>query len=178
MLKSIHQEHGQMARLLRLLKEKLRIIESGEREVEYPLIKVVVDYLQTRADKYHHPKEDILYGYFKSHYPQAAQDIDDLEKEHEELAKLTEQFSDTLSMILMDAVIPLDMLKESLTEFVDRQQAHLEFEESHVLPAIQKSFTEADWIEINGQWQDEQPDPLFGERVEKRYEVLAKRLAM
>ncbi|WP_246616372.1 hemerythrin domain-containing protein [Thaumasiovibrio subtropicus] len=178
MLKNIHQEHSQMARLLRLLRDKLRIIEKGEREVEYPLIKVVVEYLQTRADKYHHPKEDILYHHLVAHYPEQAKLVDDLEKDHQALAALTEQFADTLTMILMDAVIPLDMLAQSLTEFVDRQQAHLEFEEREVLPLIQKLFTDQDWQAVNSQWHDEQPDPLFGERVEKRYEVLAQRLAM
>ncbi|WP_413112991.1 hemerythrin domain-containing protein [Thaumasiovibrio sp. DFM-14] len=178
MLESIHREHIQINRLLRLLREKLRIIETGEREVEYPLIKVVVDYLQTRAEKCHHPKEDIIYRHLKQHFPELARDVEDLEREHQELAVLTEAFQDTLTMILMDAVIPLDMLKQSLTEFVDRQQAHLEFEEREILPFVRKHFTEKDWEVVNSQWEDESPDPLFGERVEQRYKVLAKRLAM
>ena len=63
MLSSLHKDHLNIARLLDLLKHKLAAIRDEQR-VSYFLIRDVVDYLREVSDKYHHPKEDIIYDYY------------------------------------------------------------------------------------------------------------------
>lgn len=63
MLASLHKDHLNIARLLDLLKHKLAAIRDEQR-VSYFLIRDVVDYLREVSDKYHHPKEDIIYDYY------------------------------------------------------------------------------------------------------------------
>ncbi|GAL05960.1 hypothetical protein JCM19237_1600 [Photobacterium aphoticum] len=171
----IHTEHGYIVRLLRLLQQKLAAIEQGK-EVDYTLIKDTVEYLQVHAERCHHPKEDVLYHYYQAHYADEGGDLESLEHEHEELAQLTQAFADTVEMILMDAVIPLDIFADKLNDFVERQRAHLEFEERHIIPRIRQQFTEQDWLEVADQYEECEGDPLFGQQVAARYKNLAARL--
>lgn len=173
MLENIHTEHGYITRLLNILQQKLVAIQQGK-EVNYQLIKDIVDYLQKYAECCHHPKEDVLYHYYQTHYADS-QEMKDLESEHVALAKLTEAFSETVDMILMDAVIPLDVFAEKLNTFVKRQKAHLEFEEKYILPLIRTTFTAEDWVAVSAQYE-EQADPLFGDQVSERYRGLSERL--
>ncbi|MGF1685557.1 hemerythrin domain-containing protein [Photobacterium japonica] len=174
-LDDIHTEHGYIGRLLRLLQQKLVAIEQGK-EVDYTLIKDTVEYLQHHAERCHHPKEDVLYHYYQAHYADQNGQLDSLEREHEELAGLTREFADTVEMILMDAVIPLDLFAEKLTTFVERQRAHLEFEERQIIPQIRERFTERDWLAVSDLYEECGGDPLFGQQVSERYRNLAARL--
>ncbi|UTV27305.1 hemerythrin domain-containing protein [Photobacterium atrarenae] len=174
MLESIHTEHGYMMRLLNILRQKLAAIQQGK-DVNYQLLKDIVEYLQKHAECCHHPKEDLLYRYYQSHYDDC-REMKDLELEHTELARLTQEFSDTVDMILMDAVIPLDVFADKLNIFVQRQIAHLEFEEKHIFPLIRNKFTAQDWVAVSAQYEECACDPLFGDQVSERYRGLAERL--
>lgn len=175
MLDDIHTEHGYIIRLLNILQQKLDAIRQGQ-TVNYTLIKEIVDYLQSHAEQCHHPKEDILYHYYQSHYADDQGDMASLEWEHQELAQLTHEFSDTVEMILMDAVVPLDVFADKLNAFVTRQRAHLEFEEQNVFPRIRANFTKDDWLAVSGQYSQCECDPLFGSQVAERYRALSERL--
>ncbi|OEE85629.1 hypothetical protein A1OQ_02960 [Enterovibrio norvegicus FF-162] len=171
---SIHRDHSNISRLLRLLTQNLGAIRD-EKPVNFGQIRDTVMYLQEYAEKYHHPKEDLIYHYYVSHYDDL-EGVAKLDAEHEELAVLTAEFADTVEMILMDAVIPLDLFADRLNKFVEQQRSHLELEESSVLPAIEKTLTTDDWNSLQSQWEEEEQDPLFGEQVAVRFKELAAAL--
>ncbi|WP_311567728.1 hemerythrin domain-containing protein [Photobacterium arenosum] len=174
LLDSIHTEHGYINRLLKLLGTKLKGIQAGH-EVNYQLIRDIVTYLQNQAEHCHHPKEDVIYHYYLRHCGEE-QDILDLEAEHIELARLTAEFAETVDMILMDAVIPLDVFAGKLNAFVERQHQHLDTEEKKVFPVIRQHFTDQDWAAVEEEYQDCLCDPLFGKEVSAQYRELATRL--
>lgn len=171
---SIHKDHRNISRLLKLLSKKLTAIKQ-EKPVNYSLIKDTVLYLQEYAEKYHHPKEDLIYHYYLQHYPDA-EGINRLDDEHKALAELTAEFADTVEMILMDAVIPLDMFAEKLNRFVGCQKAHLDLEEKTILPVLEQTLTAEDWAYLQSQWEEDEEDPLFGEQVADRFKELAAAL--
>ena len=129
MLESIHTEHGYINRLLNILQQKLVAIENGQ-PVNYSLIKDIVEYLHKHAECCHHPKEDLLYRYYQQHYAESAE-MQNLEAEHIALSGLTHDFADTVDMILMDAVIPLDVFADKLNTFVHNRDDQC----SNLLPA-------------------------------------------
>lgn len=175
-LENLHAEHGYMNRLLKVLQQKLTRVKKGQ-PVDYSLIKDIVDYLHNYAKCCHHPKEDILYRYYQSHYAKN-DNMQSLELEHQELTQLTREFAESVDMILMDAVIPLDVFAEKLNTFVTRQKSHLEFEEKHIFPLIQRHFTAHDWLAVSAEYQGVCSDPLFGDKVSERYLKLSKRLSV
>ncbi|MCW8334493.1 hemerythrin domain-containing protein [Vibrio sp. SCSIO 43135] len=174
MIERIRREHGYMVRLLAILRSKVAMLRN-EQSINYSLVREVVDYLANHSERVHHPKEDILYGYFIEKYGQQFE-ISNLEHEHVELSKKTHAFLDTVDMILSDAVIPQDIFIGQLEEFVLSQKRHLETEEQSVLPLINKTFTTQDWQEVESRWSVSEDDPVFGETIADRYQQLAQRV--
>ncbi|WP_434356820.1 hemerythrin domain-containing protein [Parasalinivibrio latis] len=174
MLDLIHLEHKNISRLLALLERKLAAIQA-EDEVDFRLIRDSVEYLGSYSEKYHHPKEDVIYLYYLEHYGDNG-DIAKLDKEHEELSVLTQDFETTVDMILMDSVVPLSVFAEQLQQFIRRQRDHLMFEERDVLPIIAKAFNEKDWLNVRERCILEYDDPLFGKEVSVRFRRLSEKL--
>ncbi|MBV7299979.1 hemerythrin domain-containing protein [Enterovibrio paralichthyis] len=171
---SIHRDHRNISRLLKLLGNKLTALQD-EKAVNYNLIRDTVAYLQEHAEKYHHPKEDLIYHYYLERYPDA-DSVARLDQEHHDLAELTAEFANTVDMILMDAVVPQDLFAEKLNRFISSQKSHLELEERSVLPVLEHTLTTEDWAYLQSQWESEESDPLFGEQVADRFKELAAAL--
>lgn len=79
-------------------------------------------------------------------------------------------------MILQDAVVPQEMFIEQLENFIQNQKHHLDFEEKEVLPLIKNTFTTEDWQQVEGQWEHNDDDPVFGDTIADRYKQLAARV--
>ncbi|WP_299685458.1 hemerythrin domain-containing protein [uncultured Vibrio sp.] len=174
MIERIRREHGYMARLLVILKDKLECLKL-EREINYSLIAEVVHYLMTHSEKVHHPKEDLIYRYYLKQYGNE-QAIEDLELEHQLLSEKTAVFLGVVDMILQDAVVPQQVFIEQLEAFIQGQRKHMEYEEKHVLPMIVEAFTVKDWQEVESQWLQPEDDPVFGETIADQYRQLAERV--
>lgn len=174
MIERIQREHGYMARLLAILRDKLQVLKA-EKSVNYSLIKEIVDYLGSHSETTHHPKEDIIYRYYLKHYAQHSV-IDDLEKEHGRLAEQTQSFLDIVEMILQDAVVPQAVFIEQLENFIETQLHHLELEEKMIFPLINQTFTVSDWQKVESQWTVNDDDPVFGDTIAERFAQLARRV--
>ncbi|MFV0574345.1 MAG: hemerythrin domain-containing protein [Vibrio sp.] len=168
----ISREHSYMVRLLVILDQKLQRLKEGKK-INYSIINDVVTYLQKHSEKTHHPKEDIIYHYFIEHYGDQ-HNIANLEKEHQNLGAITEEFAQLISMVLHDAVVPNDVFVEHLSNFIYQQKKHLDFEEREILPALKKHFTAQDWKNVEELWGGEAHDPLFGQQIDEVYERLAE----
>ncbi|GAM54245.1 hypothetical protein JCM19231_237 [Vibrio ishigakensis] len=174
MLERIHREHGYMVRLLAILRKKL-IRLRDEEPINYSLVKEIVDYLCDHSERTHHPKEDLIYHYFIEKYGEQKQ-IQNLEKEHVELSKLTHEFLDVVDMILQDAVVPSDLFSSQLENFIQQQKRHLDLEEQDIIPLIKQTFDISDWQHLEQEWGTQEEDPVFGETIADRYKQLAERV--
>ncbi len=174
MLERIRREHGYMNRLLAILRRKHQLLEE-DKGINYSLVREIVDYLANHSEAVHHPKEDLIYHYYVEKYGNQ-EDVADLEQDHKALAASTHEFLDLIEMILQDAVVPQDIVKERLAQFVREQKQHLELEEKQVLPLINDTFTETDWQYVEGMWDGSDDDPVFGDTIADRYKQLAERV--
>lgn len=190
MLTLIHKDHENIALLLELLKRKLEALRS-ERRVRYDLIRDVISYLHDYDDKHHHPSEDVIYNYYLEKQKQpGSEGVNYLAKEHKQIAEATSELQTLLEMILMDAVVPSDQFIQKLSEFIDMQKRHMDYEEDKILPLLEAQLTDDDWQEIYQRlpypqlraggsplavMQDE--DPLFGKEVAERYRELRRRIS-
>lgn len=173
LIDSIYKDHGYINRIIQLLDKKLNRLEE-EKTVNYNVIRESVDYLSSFAEKNHHPKEDRIYQYFIDKYGENKA-LTNLLYEHNTLSADTVDFSITLEMILQDAIVPKDIFREHLLAFTQRIRRHLELEEKEVFPFLKAQLTEIDWRNLEKGWVEED-DPVFGERVHKRYVQLAEQV--
>ncbi|MGL4714705.1 MAG: hemerythrin domain-containing protein, partial [Aeromonas sp.] len=153
MLSRLHQDHLNIARLLELLKHKLVAIRAEE-PISYFLVRDVIDYLHEVSDKYHHPKEDLIYDYYLKYRMVEGDIVNRLQEEHTRLLEAGTDLKEMVEMILMDAVIPLDQFTTKLEHFVALQEAHMNYEEGVIFPHLRDSLTEDDWRHLEQIWQN------------------------
>ncbi|MFM2484735.1 hemerythrin domain-containing protein [Celerinatantimonas yamalensis] len=176
MLDSIKKDHINISSLLRVLEKKLHLIRSGQ-AVKYKLIADIITYMRDYADKYHHPKEDVIYEYYRKYRSDSEQLSNRLAQEHEQLCQLTVELADVLDLILLDAVIPLDQFSQKLEKYIQLQWDHLNYEENEVFPILKQSLLADDWRNIEQNWDySGVVDPLFGGLVDKQFQELSERI--
>lgn len=176
MLSTIHKDHENISNLLKLLREKTKLLENDQR-VDYRLMKSIVKYLRNYSDKYHHPMEDMIYEYYLKYRIVSDEVANRLSIEHKLVKETTIELDELLDMILLDAVVPKEQCIERLKNFIQLQLAHMTYEEQEILPKIEASLTESDWQILEEQWQHEgQIDPLFGDKVADEYQKLSERI--
>ncbi len=187
MLEMIHNDHRNLARLIKLLEKKVGAIKD-EKPISYRLLKDVIDYMHEYADRYHHKVEDIIYRYYvenKAHNDRLFQRLED---EHAMVKAETEELLGVVDMILMDIVYPQDQFIDKLEHFIKINFDHMNYEEQEILPALHDALDDDDWQAINKLLPIEcqsveqatatalKLDPLFGQEVAERYRDLSKRL--
>ena len=176
MIESIHQDHKNIMGLLQVLNNKVNLLKE-DKKIDYKVIKAIIMYLKKYADKYHHPMEDLIYAYYLKYRVVSDQVANRLSDEHQQLKVITKDLDDMVDMVLLDAIMPKELVIDKLELFVTRQQQHLDYEEQKVLPAIKKSLTPDDWESLRQQWKHhEYVDPLFGDKISEEFKSLAKLL--
>ena len=178
MLSELHREHINIAKLLDLLRQQLFAIRS-EKEVRYRLLRDILSYLSEVSDQCHHPQEDLIYDYYLKYRCQDDQITDRLKHEHELVVVAGKELTELVEMILMDAVIPLEQFTAKLEQFIEQQEAHMNYEEGVIFPHLRDSLTEDDWRHLEQLWQNRAiNDPLFGVEVSQHFQALAKQLSL
>lgn len=176
MLQTIHNDHKNIAKLIAVLDQKLVSLKRDEK-VDYRVIRDVVHYLKTYSGKFHHPLEDKMYDYYLKYRVVDDSVANRLHKEHAELSQVSADLKELIDTVLLDAIVDKTDIIEALERFTRLQLAHLNYEESEVLPAIKASLTADDWRQLEQNWQhDPADDPLFGRTVSDQYRSLAERL--
>lgn len=161
-----------MTKLLDLLERQVAIFDSGSRP-DYDILFGVVEYLRDWSDCWHHPKEDLVLEKLRLRDAAAADEVGELEKGHEALAALTEQFLDVIREVLGEEELPRDRVSKLAAEFIRSQRRHMQGEEAVFLPAAERALTSEDWADIAMRMSNPE-DPLFGRTVEKRFETLRR----
>ncbi len=144
----LRQDHRNMTALLRMLARQVDEFRSDKRP-DYDVISAILEYFMSFPDAHHHPREDMIFAKLSDRDPRAAETIGDLLSEHRELAARAHEFSTNLRAVLEEAEIPREAVARCARRFIDRQQQHIDMEESAFFPAAEKALTPADWGELN-----------------------------
>lgn len=178
MLKELHQEHQNIAKLLDLLRQQLFAIRN-EQPVRYRLLKDVLSYMSEVSDLRHHPQEDLIYNYFLKYRAADEKLGARLNAEHAMIIKAGKELTALVDMILMDAVIPREEIISKLESFIVLQQRHMDFEENQVFVELREKMTEDDWRHLEQNWLYQiADDPLFGRQIAERYQDLSDKLGL
>lgn len=171
---ALHTDHVNFSRLLRLLEQQAEVLKAGDLP-DFEIMFDTVDYLQNYADLYHHPREDLIFRYFLERSDVMRDELHELTSQHRALWEQTNRLRQAIDGILHGEIVARAAFIDRIMDYVDRQQAHLNAEEGHILPFLRESLGDEDW-ECLSRSLPFRSDPLFGPSVDQQYGALYDRI--
>jgi hemerythrin-like domain-containing protein len=167
-LKRLHLDHAHALRVLRWMDTEFDLLEAGQ-HTDLCLIEDAMAYILDYADVFHHPNEDAIFERLQARDESLGDLLTELGNEHRELAAKGDALRVAAGGSDTSAIVTLG---RAYTEALSR---HMEVEEGAVLPLVDQIFDTADWAAV-ARGVVHTDDPLFGHRIESRFESLYGRL--
>lgn len=173
-VRSIYDEHVYTCRMLRLLElEAENVLSGGEADVDG--MSDILHYITYHPDRFHHPKEDVIFDRMSRLSADMKQTIARLRSDHE---SMTQQSVDLYERMLeqkeVQSVRELKKLAKEILEYSELQREHMALEEQEIFLPSQKALSRVDWEQIEEEVKAKR-DPIFGGRVSSRYLNLLER---
>ncbi|MGO1499991.1 MAG: hemerythrin domain-containing protein [Marinobacter sp.] len=140
-LNQLRRDHANMARLLHILLLRHGTLEQGERP-DFHLIREVVDYILEYMDGFIMPLERLYTEHLLAKEPEAEALSHQLAEDYQALRKRLNLLSETLDMILMDSVVPMERFVDDLKAYLDAHLAYLQAERDQLFPFLRKYLTD------------------------------------
>jgi branched-chain amino acid transport system ATP-binding protein len=158
----LHGEHRSLVSVLQALRRFVRPLCDNKVKPDCEAFVEIVSYIETFADRFHHPKEDeFLFLALRNRTRHADGFLRDLQQEH--AAGPAEL--DALKMALLrtggGGVTEIQDFALRLDRYVRGQEEHLRKEEDIVIPIARQVLAAADWEDIDRAFHAHR-DPFFG----------------
>lgn len=175
LMKALRAEHRHMATVMQLFRDQLKALDAGE-YVDGHVLFEIMDYMVTWPDRYHHPREDLVYCRVAELDPRAADEVDSLQRDHDQTAsrgrELLKHIEDW-----RDGAVGSETIVKQGRAYIDHIHEHMNIEEKVVFPHIESILTLEDWRELA---EDDQlravADPVFGPRVQREFRNMARKM--
>jgi hemerythrin-like domain-containing protein len=167
---ALKRDHANFAKLLELLESEILAIEVGKTP-DCRLLQDIMRYMTRYPDRFHHPKEDLLFERLVERDPTARPVVNEILDEHISIGLAGREFARMLSTSAVDSVDVREALGTAGFAYIRTQRQHMFLEEKKLFPMAQTVLTDKDWQEIDGA-VDAIGDPLFGAEMAKGYERL------
>jgi hemerythrin-like domain-containing protein len=175
LMKALRAEHRHISSVMQLFSDQLEAIEGGEL-VDTHVVYEIMDYMVTWPDRYHHPREDLIYGRVAEVDAKAVDEVDTLQRDHDQTASRGRKVLKDIER-WREGECTGAVVVNSGREYVDHMYEHMNVEEKVVFPHIESVLTAEDWRELT---EDDQlravSDPVFGPRVQREFRNLARKL--
>ena len=169
-IEALERDHVNIARLLELLESEILAIGVGKTP-DYPLLQDIMCYMTQYPDRFHHPKEDLVFAQILKREPGAHADVDALLQEHISIGLAGQNFDRMLRTSKIDSVDLRDGLRIAGSAYIRALREHMRKEEKKLFELAKAVFTNEDWQAID-EAIDAIEDPLFGTVIAKGYERL------
>jgi len=167
-----HAEHLNFSRLLRLFEQQVALFAQGEAP-DYTLMQDIVHYMRHFPDLHHHRYENEVFARMRERNPSLAPLVAKLLQEHRVIGALGEKLAGMLEAALNDGVVVRADLEATAAAYLVYYRAHIEAEETQMLPHVKATLHAADWAAVATAVQAQsRDDPLFGPQAEQRFRAL------
>lgn len=172
----IRDEHRSISGILHGMDYLMKEIREHGAKVDTRIFWAMLYYLDTFAERMHHPKEDhYLFRVLKQRTGDAAEVISELESEHAHGGERMKQLEQTLARYQEGGDREFPAFAEAADRFIRNYREHMRKEEQIVLPVAEKALLAADWAEIDRAFEENR-DPLASGREERDFEKLFTRI--
>jgi hemerythrin-like domain-containing protein len=175
LMKALRAEHRHMRTVMQLFSEQLLAIEGGEL-VDTHVVYEIMHYMVTWPDRFHHPREDLIYSRVAEVDPHSADDVDTLQRDHDQTAKRGRAVLRDIERWRLGEVDGTVVIKSG-RDYIDNIYQHMTIEEKRVFPHIEATLSLQDWRELAA--DDEiraVGDSVFGPRVQREFRNLTRKL--
>lgn len=164
---AITQEHRSITAVISALEYLARDVAAGG-EPDYEVLTVILDYIETFPNRFHHPKEDrYLFSALRLRSAAAAQVLDELEEEHRRGDELTRELRYLLTRCRVGGAGAKQAFAAAVEQYAKFHWTHMRKEEDHVLPLALEALTAGDWTAIDAAFSvNDDPVPGLAPRQE------------
>ena len=161
-LKIIRDEHSSLAAMLQSMRMLVDKGPGDSRRQFFDVLRAMLFYIDEYPERLHHPKEsNLLFPKVIRASKKVMGAIDKLERDH--------QYSEKAARELQHQLLAWELLgpsrrpdfEQSFKKYVDFYLEHMHLEESVILPEAEAVLTEADWAEMDAEFE-KNADPLTG----------------
>jgi hemerythrin-like domain-containing protein len=175
-IRIIHSEHRSLAAVLHGMLHLVNEIASRNDTPNFALFGAMVYYIDTFAERFHHPKEDVyLFKSLRLRAPDATALVDRLETEHRAGAEKIRTLEQSLQRYEQGGPGEFAAFAGALRSYAAFHWEHMRTEEDRLLPLARAHLTGSDWQRIDDAFAGNS-DPLFGVDADARYGALFRRI--
>jgi hemerythrin-like domain-containing protein len=175
MMNALRAEHRHMATVMKLFADQLDSIEAGEL-VDTHVVYEIMDYMVSWPDRFHHPREDLIYARVAELDKKAVDEVDTLQRDHDHTAKTGRKMLGSIERWRLGEVTGPVLIKQG-REYIDHIHKHMNLEEQLVFPRIEETLTLQDWRELA---EDDQlrgvSESVFGPQVQREFRNMTRKL--
>lgn len=169
-------EHKYNARLLKVLEDQVGLINQRKKPDAH-IMSDVMHYMTNFPDKYHHPKEDLIFEKLVLRDPSSRAAVRRKVQAHKKIGAdgqalfaLLERYRED------DAGVDGEEVRTRALAYIKELRRHMDAEELRLFPLAQKVLHKADWQEVDERLQSVL-DPVFGAEVAENYRALHRHYA-
>ncbi len=172
---ALERDHANIAKLLDILESEILAIEVGKTP-DYPLMRDIMRYMAQYSDRFHHPKEDLIFAQLLKRDPRVRADVGDLIEEHVVTRLVGQEFARLLHEPGVDSVDVREQLGTSGSAYIHALREHMLKEEGKLFPLAREALTNSDWQVIDEAVKAIN-DPLFDDMSADDYQRLYRLIA-
>ena len=169
-IKELREDHRNMAVVLDVLSETLEQAKADE-DPDFELVEEIMRYMTVYPDAVHHPKEDILYAKLEKQRPDLTDGLDDVDKDHHEIAALGTALRDDVDAIVAGAAVRREQFVADCEQYVRRLREHMQWEETDLFGRIDEMLAK-DSASTDLEQYMHIKDPVFELEVESAFRRL------
>ena len=172
----IRDEHRSIYAVLDGLRYLARHSLTGKLTVDPKVFRLMLHYLETYAERLHHPREDqYLFAAMRQFGPQAEAVIAGLERDHAGGERTLRDLDHCLARCEAAGETRFAAFANAVEEFVRDYLQHMKKEEEEVFPLALKLLTPGDWAVIDSAYGKDH-DPFIAEQEKKDLGELLDRI--
>jgi hemerythrin-like domain-containing protein len=179
-LQIIRNEHASLAAMLQSMRMMIKRGPSNDRYNFYDVLRAMLFYIDEFPERLHHPKEsNLLFPRVVKCAPHVMGVIDKLERDHMSSEKAVRDMQHLLLAWELLGENRRQTFEEAFDQYVSAYLAHMNLEETAILPEAERCFSVDDWRVLDAAFA-ENADPLTGhypptETYEKLFSLIVTR---
>jgi hemerythrin-like domain-containing protein len=174
----IQGEHRSIGSALRGLQHLVVQGRSKGGTLDVSLMRLIVDYMKAFPEALHHPKEEThLFRLLRLRAPELSDTIEELILQHETERSLVDSLDSALGRYERNEAGAFDAVASAVQDLTSAVWAHLNLEESTVLPAARRLLDPEDWKVIAESFETNREPLGHGEYSEHSFDDLFVRIA-